>query len=352
MTVQYTKTFLAAWLGGYLFNLLGVPLGWTLGPLAAIIGVQSGLHWAVRWPARFRNIGLVVLGYAMGRPFTPETGYQIMQQLPLILALTLLTIAASLLNGYFIARFTKIGLATSLLGSMPGGLSQMAIVAEEIKGTDPAAVVLMQTVRMVTVVFVVPFLVFHGLADQVGAVTRQATEYHLADFPVLGLFLAAIMAAIVLGKRLKLNSLYMLAPILVTASLVSAGVPGPALPPFVTAIAQVFVGIRMGMNVNLASLNEQKPVFVLNLLSVLVVIGFLLGVDWLATCYYPIDLVTGFISTAPGGMTEMGLTALMVHADVSTVIAFQLFRLMFVLMIAVPVVKWWLVATVGKKVGG
>lgn len=352
MVVQYAKIFLAAGLGGYVFNVLGVPLAWTLGPLAVTIGSQAWLKWVVRWPARFRNFGLVILGYAMGRPFTPETGYQIMQQLSLIVGLTLLTIAISLLNGYFIARFTKIGLATSLLGSTPGGLSQMAIVAEEIKGADPASVLLMQTVRMVTVVFVVPFLVLHGLADQVGAVMRQPAEYQLADIPVWGLFLAAIMVVILVGKRLKISNPYLLAPILVTASLVSVGVPGPALPSFVTAMAQVFVGIRMGMGVNLNSLREQKSVFALNLVSVLVVIGFLLGVDWLATRYFPIDLVTGFISTAPGGMAEMGLTALMVHADVSTVIAFQLFRLMFVLMVVVPILKWWLVLKTGKRVGG
>jgi len=45
----------------------------------------------------------------------------------------------------------------------------------------------------------------------------------------------------------------------------------------------------------------------------------------------PITFLTAFISTALGGMTEMGLTAMMVHADLSTVIAFQLFRLLFVL---------------------
>jgi hypothetical protein len=41
----------------------------------------------------------------------------------------------------------------------------------------------------------------------------------------------------------------------------------------------------------------------------------------------------------------MGLTAMMVHADLSLVIAFQLFRLLFVLLIAVPLIRWWLCRT-------
>lgn len=37
-----------------------------------------------------------------------------------------------------------------------------------------------------------------------------------------------------------------------------------------------------------------------------------------------ISLVTAFLSTAPGGMAEMGLTAMLLNVDLSVIIAFQL----------------------------
>lgn len=342
MIAQYGVIFSLAWLGGYLFSLLHLPLPWTLGPLVTTVILKVGFHWNIRWPMKFRNNAMLILGYVMGSPFTPETGRHILHQLPLMTILTLITIALCLASGYIIYRYTEIDLATSLLGSMPGGLTQMVFVCEEVEGTDPAAVVLMQTLRVVTVVFIVPFLVLHGLADKVEVVARETVWLRLDDIPVLALFGTAILATVFFAKRVKLSSPYLFAPILATAALVLGGIHPPTLPPFLVAIAQVSVGIRMGMSVSVESLTEQKRVFIFNLISLLIVIAAFLGIDKLIANYYPIDFVTAFISTAPGGMTEMGLTALMVHADLSTVVAFQIFRLMFVLMIAVPVLKWWL----------
>jgi uncharacterized membrane protein AbrB (regulator of aidB expression) len=98
----------------------------------------------------------------------------------------------------------------------------------------------------------------------------------------------------------------------------------------------------MGAAVSVGSFTDRKKVYVFNFISVVLVIIAFLGIDYVFTRYATMDFVTAFISTAPGGITEMGLTALMVHADLSTVIAFQMFRLLFVLLVGIPFLKWWL----------
>lgn len=45
------------------------------------------------------------------------------------------------------------------------------------------------------------------------------------------------------------------------------------------------------------------------------------------------DLATAFLATAPGGLTEMGITALVVGADSSTMVAYQLTRLLFIMLV-------------------
>ena len=45
------------------------------------------------------------------------------------------------------------------------------------------------------------------------------------------------------------------------------------------------------------------------------------------------SFATGFLSTAPGGLTEMGITALIVGADISTMTAYQLVRLLFIMLV-------------------
>ncbi len=347
---DYLTVFLWSCVGGSFFYLLHMPLPWTLGPLATVVVLQAGLKRRVRWPITIRNTAMVVLGYIMGSPFTPETGYQILHQLPLMLFLTLTSVGLCLSGGYAVYRFTGIGLGTSLLGSLPGGLSQMAMVCENIEGTDPAAVTLMQTLRVLAVVFIVPFLVLHGLADQVDPVSKTMTHFTINNVPVLALFAVCLSGAVYLGKRIKMSNPYLLAPVVVTAALVLNGIHAPALPPAVIAVAQICVGIRMGMAINVESLVEQKKAFVASFLSIVLVIGAILGIDYLLAKYSSIDFITAFISSAPGGLTEMGLTAMMVHADLSAVVAFQIFRLMFVLMVALPLIKWWLCrSTAGKR---
>lgn len=343
MYKQTLSIFLLATAGGMLFNLLHIPLPWTLGPLVITLIWKTGLKKTVYWPKKLRNIGMVVLGYMMGSPFTPTVGNQVLQQLPFMLIMTITMIALCLGTGYLAGRYTGVGLANSLIGSLPGGLSQMSVICEETKGTNASVVTLMQTVRVLTVVFVIPFLALHGIAGQVNpTVVQLVTPMGSDQLPVLALFLLVILTLIKLGNWANISNVYVLAPVLGTAALVLAGLNAPVLPSSVIALAQIFVGIRMGSDVDFSDLTNWKTIALVNLITVLTIIILLLFITYGFSLLYPMSFVTAFISMAPGGMSEMGLTALSANADLATVISFQLFRLLFILLIGVPVTKWLL----------
>jgi membrane AbrB-like protein len=342
VTISYFFIFAAGCFGGWLFSLLHFPLPWTLGPLATVIIAKIRFKQQIYWPTKIRDIAMIVLGYVMGSPFTPRTGHHILSQLPAMIVMTLLTLLLCLLGGYIIGKYLDLHLSTSLLGSMPGGLSQMVIVCEDVEGSDAAAVTLMQTIRVITTVFFVPFLVLHGLADHVDKVSRPAFSISVAQVPTVALFAGVIIGALFLAKYVKLPSPFLIAPVVATAILVLSGIDAPVLPPVVLAAAQVCVSIKMGMAVEFSNLANWRKLIVLNFISVLIVIALFLGIDYIFAHISGTSFVTAFISTAPGGINEMGLTALMVHADLSVVIAFQLFRLLFVLLVAVPLIRWWL----------
>lgn len=342
MSKNSLALFMLATTGGFLFYFLHLPLPWTLGPLATAIVWKTVLKKPVHWPRKLRNMGLVVLGFMMGSPFTPPIAYQIVQQLPVMLLTTSLLISLCLLTGYFAERFTRVGLANSLIGSLPGGLSQMAVICEETKGTTISVVTLMQTIRVITVVFIVPLLVLHGIADTVNpAATKPlAASMQLDQLPLLALFFITILFLVKLGKRLGLSNIYVLAPVLGTASLTLAGLHAPVLPPAIISLAQIVVGIKMGLDVDFGSLPNWKTIALANFVCVLTVIAMLLGISYVLSLVYPISFVTAFISMAPGGMSEMALTALATNADFPTVVAYQLFRLIFLLLACVPLTKW------------
>lgn len=341
MFKKYFIAFFIGSFGGWVFSLVHMPIPWTLGPLVSVSVIKLGFKREIYWSTQMRDLAMVVLGYVMGRAFTPETGQHILALLPVLLVSTLITVSLSALGGYFTSWFAGVSLSTSILGSMPGGLSQMSTISETIENADVPTITLMQTIRILAVVFSVPFLSLHGFAQQVDAVATSVDKMGVSEFSTLGIFMGVISILVYLAKYVKIPGRYIISPIVATAVLTLSGMNAPALPQSIVRIAQVCVGIRMGMSVDITSLANWKKITISSVLSIFGVLILLMGLDYFFTRIATITFLTAFIGTAPGGMTEMGLTAMMVHADLSTVVAFQLFRLLFVLLVAIPVASWW-----------
>lgn len=345
MMTELLKSCLIAVPGGVLFYFLHLPLPWMLGPLAAVTVYKTTTGNRLFWPVELRNAALIVLGYAIGRPFSLETGRQIAVQLPLMALVTMLTVLISLLMGYIIHKRAGVSLATGLLGSVPGGLSQMPVLAEEIEGADVTVVTFMQTARLLTVVFSVPFLATHGLAGDIAlnhAVVSPIAGNGLpqAEQTMLLFGLIAVGSAFV-ARRIKLPTPYLLGPILATGMMtVSSGWEAPPLPALTIIVAQVFTGIYMGTSTNIASLQNWRVLLPQVLLGVVVVVLASLLAGYMLAYLGVSTLITGFLSTAPGGMAEMGLTAMLVHADISMIVAYQLFRLLVVLLFVPSLIRF------------
>jgi len=333
--------FLLAAIGGTIFYEIHTPLPWMLGPLVSTLLWKILQKKSFSWPKPIRNSGLVILGYTMGSPFTLQIGRQIFGQLPGMLLSTLGIMTISLLVGWFSSRRTGVGLINGLLGSVPGGLSQMAVVCEEIEGADVAVVTLMQITRLLTVVFTVPLLAMYGLANDTTGVTNTITPIILDPW-TLALFAVVSIASAQLAKMIHFPTPYLMGPALGTIALIIGGNTAPHLPQVIIAVAQITVAIQMGADIEFAGLKNWKSIVLYSFGGILTVIIASLGIDYILTKVYPISFLTAFISTAPGGIVEMGITAMAVHADVSLVIAYQLFRLLSILILAIPTVKWGL----------
>lgn len=113
------ETFSISFIGGCIFYIIHTPIPWTLGPLIATVLWQRLTHRPVCWPTQIRNVGLVLVGYGMGSTFTEESGWLIVSQLPSMVIIT-----------------TLISLTNSIMGTIPGGVQQMAIFCDDIPEAD------------------------------------------------------------------------------------------------------------------------------------------------------------------------------------------------------------------------
>jgi membrane AbrB-like protein len=344
MLLQFMETLLVSLTGGLFFRLLHLPLPWMLGSLTSIMLWNLFTRRNLLWPVEIRNFGLIILGYMLGSSFTIGTSLQIIKQLPAMMLATSSTILFSLIIGYITCRRTGISLATGIIGSVPGGLTQMVILSEEIHDTDLTVVTFMQTIRLLSTVFIIPFLVIHGLSSdtQQGIATNIPEVYNnvILIFWNALLFTGVAFLAAWVAVRISLPTPFLLGPLLGTAVLVLAGLKAPHTPSFLVFISQICIGTYLGLSINPSSLENWKKLLPYTLGGSIAVVFFSLGIGLLLTRLHSLDLVSAFLGTAPGGMGEMGLTAVLVRADISLVTAYQMFRILFILFVMPILLKW------------
>src|SRR5712691_8973489 len=173
--------------GGALFSAVRAPLPWMLGPLLAMaFGKFVGADLAS--PKAGRATGQLIIGCALGLYFTPVVGHEVMVHWYLLIAAAVFALLLAYASGWFLTRSTGLDRTTALFASVPGGAAEMTILGERF-GARPDRVVLAQSLRVMIVVVVVPFL-FTLLGVQ------GADPYRPAQ---LGVDFAGLLALLVLG---------------------------------------------------------------------------------------------------------------------------------------------------------
>ncbi|PWW08593.1 hypothetical protein DFQ01_101316 [Paenibacillus cellulosilyticus] len=348
-------------LGGLVFKLLHVPLPWLLGPMTFTL-VGSRVVKVVRpsWPSWIRDTALILIGYSIGLTFTMTTLRQIGHQLPTMALMTFILILLCGLLAWIITRLSGIPFPTVLMGSIPGGLTQMVVLAEDTKGIDLTVVAFLQVVRLLMIIFCVPLLVYSPLfggdsgttavSNTVSAVVEHAATVAGTGWGVVVLYAVVCVAAALLANKIHFPSAYMLGPMIITAILHLAGVEGPALSAWLLSAAQVMIGTYVGLLLKPEKLQNKVRVAILAVTSSTLLIASTIGFSYLLTQLHAISSTTAFLSLAPGGMDQMGIIAHEVNADISIVTGYQIFRTWFIYFLIPPILRMLFKALKRRKV--
>ncbi|MEK4228196.1 AbrB family transcriptional regulator [Solibacillus sp. FSL H8-0538] len=331
--VPIITVFFIALAGAFLFSWLSLPIPWMLGPLFAVLVSQFFVKWELHWPPLFRNAGLVVVGVAIGQAFDlalfDGLGLLVVLMVGVNVALMLFCVGLA----WGMHRYSGISFKTALTASVPGGLSQLVLFAEEEADIDLAVVTFFHVVRIIAVVMLIPFLV-SGHVVTGGEVAVDGTIWQLA------LLVAAAACSVWVGKRIRLPVAHFLTPILFVMLLHIVGVQTPVIPTSLLHEAQLLIGAYIGLLLKPPMLRLPMRVLVAGVASsfAMIVMAYLSSV--VIAHFLELSFATSFLSTAPGGLDQMGLLATAVGADISVVTVFQLFRLLFIFLVVLPVLKY------------
>jgi membrane AbrB-like protein len=339
-------TFAVGLAGGFIATLLNFPLPWMTGSLliTAALGLAAVPVRSV-WQAR--AAGQFVTGAAVGTTFTPAILVTIVTLLPAMVVAVALSLVITAVAALMLMRLSRLDPRTAFLAAMPGGVIEMANVADRI-GADKLPILVLQTMRVGLTVCAAPFLV--TWLEHAGA-RNAVTQGEAMSWLMLIVLMAVSLCGGLFLNRFKLPNAWFLGSLLTMAALGALGlipgrVPGPIL-----VVAQVVIGVSIGTQYKHEFLTRLLRLF----LSSLVTVPFALIMTALAAMAFShvlgLPVTTLVLALAPAGIAEMALTGKVLGLDAALITAFQIVRIVLVVTFAAWTCRVfeWLVARVSGR---
>ncbi|MEZ4427327.1 MAG: AbrB family transcriptional regulator [Nannocystaceae bacterium] len=315
---------------GFAASALHVPLPWMIGPLLFTTAFGFVRSDAII-PDSSRPLGQMVVAAVVGLAFTPQALAAIAEHLLAMVVVSLGTIVAGCAAAVVLRRFSRIGTMTALIASIPGGPAEMSALAQR-NGVPAGPVVVVQTMRIAFLVLIVPPVVvaLTGAPDNT-LLIAEAAGGSLSGVLLLG---ALAVAGGVLFRLLRVNSPFFLGSLAFSAAASAFELP-VSMPPFwLLAAAQILLGTWLGKVISRQASQSGRAFILSAFASTAVLIGLTALLALAVTATAGVSWQTMVLATAPGSVTEMALTARLLHQDVALVTAFQVARIFVVLMFA------------------
>ncbi|MFJ7848604.1 AbrB family transcriptional regulator [Peribacillus sp. NPDC097206] len=328
------KVLILSFIGGYIFSLLHIPIPWMLGPIVVVMLAQFVYKGPLRWSSQMRDLGVVMVGTAIGVQFNTDLFGMMSSILLYMITLNVILIGGSIGIAYLTSKWTKIPVKAAILGAIPGGLGQIVVFAEEEKVKEIGVISYFQVIRLLLVVVFVPFIV----AGQV--MSKPPTDAKLTISLVL--LIALAWGCSHLMKRIHLPVAFFITPILLFITLqLTTPLAMPQIPGIIMDVAQLLIGAHIGLMLKPHMIKLPVRILVGGIFSAFALIALTLGSSFFMSFALDTTFATSFLSTAPGGLDQMVLLANAVHADVSLVSMFQTFRLLFIFILIMPLMKMY-----------
>lgn len=330
-SLKTAAAYVFAAAGGLVFYKLGLPLPWMIGPLVVTAALTFSGVMVARIPVQTRPFGQGVVASQVGLSFSPAVFASLLQMAPLLIGMALMIILVGFSIALVLSRMAGIRLSSALIATLPTSPVEAAVIAERYD-FPPAPIILSQTMRISTVVVLIPMGIFF-IDGEIGRTVRQFNG-HFDPFSLVALAGLAVGGMMLFGK-LRISNPYFLGPLAMSSAITAAGVELAPFPSVVLWAAQVVLGTWLGSNFHRRLFTSAGRMVFASIVSTLL---FILASALIAAALSQVvgmNWETLVLASTPGGVTEMALTAKFLGIDVALITAFHLTRI-FIVVPSIP----------------
>ena len=321
-----------------IFLLLGLPLPWLLGSIFPLLIASRFKNLKLNPAKPLIHPARAMLGIAIGGSFTPAILDSIDKYLLSLAFMLPFLFTVIVIGKAYYHRVAGYDKTTSIFCALPGGLLEMTLICEAY-GADVNRVILTHAARVLLIIYGIPFMIqlFTDIDLSGNFIQPNSTDEFLLIDAVL-VFACSIMGWW-LASRLKLSGASIIGPMIACGILYLGGWVEFTLPGEIINLAQLILGIRLGLSLKEISPREMGETFLygigLFLLLMVVVIGTAYGIHMLTD----IPLIAAFLAYVPGGQAEMNIVAIVVGIHVPYIALHHVTRMFLVIAFAPLLVR-------------
>lgn len=358
--VRFIITLLVCTAAGLLMKRWKVPGGMLVGALigGALLNVLTPYGYM---PYAGRFSAQVAAGAYIGALFDRGQLKSVRRVWKPYLSIMFFFLAANLLAGFLIWKTGACDLMTALLCCVPGGMSDTPLIAADL-GADVGTVAILQFVRMVTGVVVMPsviaLLVRPGdpVPSEAPPLERTSAEAEPAfqervpkTVPLAAVTVAVAAVGGGLGKAAGIPAGIlvgaMAAVIVMNLTYGRAYLPMP-----LKRAAQVLSGAYIGCTLTAESIRQLRNLILPAVIILAVYIPMSLLCGWLNAKVFHRDTRESMLSATPGGASDMALIAADLGVESADLMVTQVLRMVTVVLLF-PQLVYHLCALLGQLPG-
>lgn len=322
-----------------------VVLAWLQVPSSALFGgVLGGMAQALTSRTPFALPGWVfrsaqgLVGVVVGALVQVEALRRMAADSLSIGTVVLATMLLSVLAGRVLALRRDVTVTTGVFALIAGGASGVVAISRDL-GADDRVVTVVQYLRVLVVLLTLPLvtaLVFHPPHGR-GSLARTHASL-VADLAFVAVSLAL---GLVIARWVPFTTMSLLGPLVVAGVISAAGWLGPVgVPTVIQWLGYALIGAQVGLRFTRTSLVAIGRMLPVVLVIVAAMVALTAGLGALLAWLTPVDGLTAYLATTPGGLFAVLATAADAGSDVTYVMAVQLLRLLLILALLPLLARW------------